>query len=772
MIIEVWLSHAVEGEFKIQGSDGWREAQVGLERDIENFWTLAEFFQSPFNAYGRMRTWMLMVEENHGPDAVIGAYCRYSPEERGFQWYELFIGEQAVGSFAESVGDDLGHGLEFGFVLKSFWAKMISRMETPVNVQSPEDLDGNAVDVIAPLLVTQSSQKIEKKNISFEQLKFWATKNVVTDMFSTDNYLQVGFDNTYEIEEIENTYSIPTDINPDLPVPIFSAKEAGETRIQVEMSIMALNLLGSMSLEFINSSSKIGAYIQINNDSPIALSHAIESYPGIYFSDVDDIRTVVLNVYTYDDIINLSVGSKIRIFYRILDDNFGDGSASHIILGTNEYQDNGSGVHGLEYNNRDYSLIIGNNRTSLRLTSQTVYPETQAHGFLTHDLLASVIKRISGANFFSEYLGSPNTVARQYDYTGCAADFMHYKGLQLRQYTLTEKPFFISLADIWSGVDPVHCLSLGYEKIDGQDCVVVRPRAEVFDDSQFSVMLSNVRTISRAYDKELFYNLIEIGYEKWESEDISGIDDPQSKRNYATILKKIGKKVQILSTMIGASLAFETTRRFVEKKSADYKFDNETFIQAVRYSEGEFHPELSEEFSDVTGLKNEETRYNKRITSARNLLRWLDFLCGGLKSYPDSFLKFTGGDGNYDMQATMEPGCPGDFDGEPLSEKQDIPVSGNPLFLPIVYTITHKLRFTEWLSILANKNIAIGVSQTDTNHQAFFIKKLSFRLSDGYLNLDAWPKRFFKLRVIQDETTEHENVNADIFDDTFNDTFN
>jgi hypothetical protein len=781
MILKIILTHAIEGSIEIPEPDGWKNAEVGLERDPD-LWTCTPYLKTPFDAYGDFRAFMLLVEQNHGPDAIVTAQVQYCEEERGFNFQELFPNcdiEIAVGSFTETVGGPSGHSLEWGFVMRSAYAKFQQRFETPVNVQSEEDLDGEEVEILEALTIPMTGQTIEKKTI-FDADPIEAEDLVETDSFgfgfSYDDELQefnfyTQAQNDKSVGEIDISYDTYFDFTDD-PVNLQASiefEEDGEIAVSMPAFQAVLKLAGlanaiDPTLNNISNVVLLGEFFYQKNEEAAVSFGFIEgdSAGGIIpgQAGVDDggafEKIFTIDFPDYSETVSISAGERIKFYVKWTLQYFLDTTnGEEPVLVTN-------------------ILSINSYPSAITVIQQSTFPDTEAEGFLTHDLLHSVTKRISGLPVYSEVLGSPNTIARQYDYVGCAANFMHFKGLQLRQYLLTQKPFFISAKDIWNGINPVHCLAMGMDKVNGENVIRVWKRSELFDENRISATLDNVRDISRSYDQEEFFNLITIGYDKWQSEDVSGIDDPQSRRNYATILKKIGRKIEILSSMIGASLAFETTRRFIKDKSADYKFDNETFILAVTL-DGEygFRPELNEEFSDVSNLLNEETRYNKRITSARNLLRWLEYLSGCLQMYSDSSFKFTGGEGNYDTVATMAPNeCGDDFGGAPLSEKQDIPVSEDYLFWPIAYTIKHPISFGKWLQIISDMHAAINVSQTDINHMPFFTKNLSIGLADAQMTLTAWPKRFFSIGIPQNMETERENRVGRRFDDTFGPEFN
>jgi hypothetical protein len=97
-------------------------------------------------------------------------------------------------------------------------------------------------------------------------------------------------------------------------------------------------------------------------------------------------------------------------------------------------------------------------------------------------------------------------------------------------------------------------------------------------------------------------------------------------------------------------------------------------------------------------------------------------------------------------------GCDGDYEGLPLDEKQDIPVSNDYLFWPVAFRIEHKMTFTEYKAIRAKPRKAIGISQTGVNHKAFFIKDLQYKIKTGEVSIVAWPKEYFEIQIVNGTT--------------------
>jgi hypothetical protein len=411
------------------------------------------------------------------------------------------------------------------------------------------------------------------------------------------------------------------------------------------------------------------------------------------------------------------------------------------------------------------------------LTFQTTAPATTTEALHTHDVVAGVLDRISGRTglFYSEYLGHPWT-SRVYPSIGCGSLKSNMKGLHIRGYSLVDKPFSSSMKDWWDGINPIDCLGMGYEKLSGDDIVRCEPPKYFFNDSSMSVLFSNIQTIKRSYDPDWQFNSIDYGYNKWQSQAAtgvgtpSGIDDPQSQGTRNTIFKIIGKKFKSLSTWLGASLALETMRRLGNLLSANYTYDDDICVICL-YSNGDgtFTPELDENFSSITGLSNSHTRYNTSISSVRNFLRWVPYLSGCLQSYLTSFFKFVPGQGNYTMSTTKTTSCDGDETGIAIAENQDLPIGTDFLFLPNLFEIDHYMDLDDYQTLVANKNKAIGISQTTLGHKKAFIKSLDYTLVTGLVKLVVWAKEPFEI-VVPDSFSSVEGTSIKYFEQPYHET--
>jgi hypothetical protein len=385
----------------------------------------------------------------------------------------------------------------------------------------------------------------------------------------------------------------------------------------------------------------------------------------------------------------------------------------------------------------------------VKVTALTTFPETESEGFLIHDVAGAILDRITTPDrFYSEYFGSPLTNYRQYENEGCAWNYAAFKGLHIRGYTLSEKKHFESFRGFWGGANPLFNLGLGYEEINGLQCIRVEHKSYFFDPDPV-VNLSWVNNIEESQDKDHQFKKITVGYNKWQAEDVSGIDDPQTKSIFATLFKNIGIEISIVSEWIAASLAIESTRRKTIEKRTDYKFDNDTFIIALNPepdgSPTVFTPELDENFESVSSLSNSDTRYNLFLTPLRNFHRWLTYFNGCLQKYLSSSYKFVSGEGNYDLTTDynctsgIKKDCEGTACGS-VSESGIVPVTVDYLFSPVLWEFEHPLTWDDYKLIRDNRTKAIGVSTSETEHATCFIKRLVFDVNSSKGKFVVWKR--------------------------------
>lgn len=731
------LSHEILGDLVISEPDGWKGAKIVLERDKDLF-SLIEYYkgsaEGSFVFYGDNGTenggidFIKQVEQTYGPDAQIDITVEFTPDDVYYE--ELFTGQLDL--FAKN--EMTGNKMQVPIIREDFWAKFINRFDTPVDLSSLTDLDGNAVDAAEPIDLFLTSQKVRMsyRGESTTQGYTDYPASVITE----GTYYQMSYDEV-ELEELKETFLLPQIDNTELPAPWFEPEYAGTYTFEFQT---VAHDYDPAYAPWGGGGDDIADYIRFYlNIEGVETEFTVGSL--VTSLNIDGGR-----IYTLTHTATLAANAKVWLY----------GKAIATLISTPDYPGT------IRWNGKLINATVDGNNVDIecyaRITADTTFPATQAEGYLIHDAIDAVVKRIVGNDhgLYSEYMGSAFTLARQYEDDGCAWNFGIVKGLQLRGYSLTEKPFFISLRQLWNGINPILNFGLGYETIDGVQMIRIEEKAHFFNETQ-SIELSNVRDITSKYDINHIFKTIKTGYKKWQSENISGLDDPQTKRTYATRFEKAGTELTIESDFIAASLAIENTRRTTREKNADYKYDNDTFIIALereQASPGLFYPELSENFTSITGLINSSTRYNSILTPARNLLRWANYIGGCLQLYTSSVYRFVSGEGNYDMVSDYD--CAGGMECQAVlcgsvSEKGNITVGDIPdyIFYPLEYPITIPLTWDEFTVIRNALKNAVGISQTDSAFAAFFLNKFEYDIVNGEVTFSAWPKRYFDIQNIE-----------------------
>lgn len=801
------LTHAIAGTASMSEPEGFVSGVIGFIRHPELSGLIKEF-KSGLRAYGSngtedgLRDWIKNVESVYGPDTIVTLKIYRAADNYVFAlWYTGEIGIQTVVE-----GLELDHYLEFTPVQTSLWRAAMARFDTPVDIHSPLNLDGEAVTVYPDEVLNLPSQVI-RYNGSYEKIynspprstsggnigilidweatildeikKFSIEEGVFTPDTNDINVIgiiDIPFDGYYEVtaKTVSSVFTGPApghweDHSADFKLrarkvgstffveSTSSVETVGADSFATDVIIFKENLLkGDQVAVYGIAGASAGnrtffGTLRLNWKTSAGL---VSTSNITLFGEqtIDGVLTsgtnVLLPFQTNPAENGLYVSSAVAwTRHSDLDSaseftnaavQVNSGSTGSLTFWTQENIVIDLGVDPISWiqindNSERTAPYSGTAVESyLRVIGDTTYKNTAAPAKLTHDVAASILDRITTfGKFYAPVLGSEFTRARVYDEAGTWWNNLNIKGVHLRGYSLAQKIFSMSMKDYWEGIKPLINPGMGYETVDGEEVITLRPLEEYYNP-EMSVLLSGVQRIKRKYGPE-YYNSVEVGFANGKTEDISGIDDPQ-KQTRASIFKNIGKPLKILCTWIAQGLTIEHARRTTKVKSADYKFDDNTFVIEGTKVGDEYTPRIDEDFTDTTGMLNANTRYNKHHTPAHIFLRHTNYLFAGLQKYVGSVYRFVSGEGNYDMTSTMVDGdLPDDNEGLPLAENGNIAVGTTVLWIPKIFEFEHYLTIEEFDIIDANRNKAIGISQTDANHQPFFIDELQMEIMTGQI---------------------------------------
>jgi hypothetical protein len=705
ILFRVTLSNEVVGSLVISEPGGWEDAKLKLVRNKE-YHSLVELYDQPLTFYGEGLNnnggldFIRNIETTQGLDAIITISIEVT-HDLGYSYEQLYSGIISL----ETVKEIDFYKLEAGVLREDFWQKFINRKNTPVDLAADLDLDNQSRVPINPITLPLPDQTLLKRYRA-EMYKNWGDGTLDFIVFEFDDATQNRFSGielpVIVSDTLEDRWPMTNEANPviDDNTPVFeffTAKYAGYYTLDVQIALSTSPYYGPSI--YGSTTPGVGMRIRKNKEATIAL------IPTDYGTNGVNGRTVYRKTQTF----YLKPGDMLTLYAYII-----NVSTTCYVIWPNE--------------------AAGLQESWIDLSSATIFPDSTTPSFKIKDALESIVSKITGKD--------NATVSNYLD--GCGGNYAIQKGFHIRGFTLEQKPFTMSFDEWWNGVDPILSLGMAAEKIGSppQDVIRVEPKSYFYDSSSTSVNLDYVNGIERAYDFDMVFKLIEIGYQEWAVESDSGLDDAQTNRVYRTRFKSVGKEVQILSRFIAAALTIEETRRQNDLKK-DYRMDEKTFIIALSDSSPDT-PELGGAFADVTNVISPETRYNIRLTVARNFERWKSFFSGCLQWYvasPVAQFTFVKGEGNLDMTSTLySDDCEAlGVSPEPtLSEKQNFDVEGDFLFMPVTYSFTHYLTWDQYKAIKENRNKAIGVSRSNTGHTKCFIDELSYEIASGSTSFTVW----------------------------------
>lgn len=717
------LSNDIEGTLQIHEPEGWDDGVLRLERN-KDYHSLVEYYSQPLifddteylsesgfidlfwgdemitmgddditfsdteyatgtNVLVGGMSYIKNIEETQGLNAIIKLNIKIS-EDNGVSYQNMFDGLIDIPSIKEI---DF-YKLECGVKRNDFWSKFINQKSKPVDIAGATDLDGNFVTPIIPITLPLPSQKIRS---IFERDNNYNPNNEslfypAISAASTNNIL--FFDNSrFKVDEIsERTeYGNQIDSTGVDPTTIsksnFLVKYGGSYLIEwTQRYFFAF----SASVNF-----EIKWFLAIKSEGVVTKTQIGATQTGSSASIADDGARIISTTKA------LNAGDEIFAYGTL-----GlSGSLTSVMFFPDYDTDLGAG----------YSPVY----TSFKVTANTIFPDTESTAVLIGDAAESILSKIT----------SVSNVLNDFYFSGCHGNYILLKGLHVRGYSFTEKPFNMSFDDWWEGANPILNLGLSYED---DDKIWIGDKIDLYDPVPI-LNLDFVNKIERSYETDRIYKSFEIGYQKWAAESDSGTDDPQSKRIYDTGLTTVGSDEKVLSKFYAASLGIEQTRRNSADKSKDWRLDDDTMIISINRDPNV--PEFSENFSGISGLLNSDFRYNVRISAVNNLLRWRNYFNGCLQIPGGTLYKFRSGEGNYDMSSTLHSDdC--DYNSF-VSEKGNYIVTDDILCTPRMYEFEHPITYAQYKTILANRKKAIGISSSDSDHVPAFIMDLQYKPTHG-----------------------------------------
>lgn len=400
----------------------------------------------------------------------------------------------------------------------------------------------------------------------------------------------------------------------------------------------------------------------------------------------------------------------------------------------------------------DPFFTINGNFSAFELNGQaqqTTEPST-AKAQVIHEALSKVGQVILDSEIpvDSMYYGRVNSTPVSYDENGCGSFMSLTSGYMIRQYP---DSFGISMSmnEMLDSLNAVDGIGVGFIQKDNDWRMSIEPMSFFYQDKRI-ILLENVPNIKRSFAEDRAFNKVTIGFDKWQTTAVNGLDEYCSKTEYTLGLRSITNNLELISPFLGSAYILEETRRkpYDDSSSTDTDYDNNIFMIALnRELNYDGSPALldkaekDENFTEINNILSPETSYNLRYMNAKNFLRILPIVSPVIAKYPQRSIIFTYGEGNKfaEVQDTID--CPSYYNGELLSANQNViwDESGElPVIIPEHIEFDYPLSSEQFLFIkdcLFNKDNELhnGYIELSNETETFkgFIVELKYKQING-----------------------------------------
>lgn len=775
---------------------GWDGDELILSRSpnyegLENYKsTELEFYNHVFNGLDKIRAGYTARGYDANFDIKIDAYCNDE------------LTDSIVGYLNFLTYQYEGNTVKLDFEESSFSRSFKSRIDTIINLDSNTGIDGGALTDITRKTVKLHSKEIqlfvESENSSlydkdtFEYLsaspaqsppyQFWDDEEHTIPSGSDDCetksntfYLQIAPDTAVVQDSgLVTQYGIPSGIT-KLENPWGRVEVAGDLEFQLDIEACMFiwaNTQGGVTAKLCDCGDEfdsdnflidtfnfqievvVGAQTQSDTISSYSRSVCSEEFFGDlvgkneeYMAEVGVTMTDTFSrPFNSDEQRRWNKKNRfVQITRGISFSNVNVGDDIYIRLKcfvTGDFEQRVSDTT-VQYICEGY---LGEN-TTISINSRTTTPPSETEGYLVYEALNRISESITGRTdaIRSEYFGRTDSVPKTYDVTGCEALNLYTNGKNLRNLVDgdgVKYPIYMSFADLFNDLSQKRCLGFKVERTGGLDYVRIEPIEYFYTNDSF-MTFSNVSGIREEVAIQRLYNDFEIGYNRWEIENLNGIDEFNTKHTYSIPSRNIKQKLQATTNYIAGGYAIEMTRRMqaTDNPTTDWKYDDENFCISLNriqvttdvyegtsqtYEPGEVS-ERSELYDSVVNVISPDTAYNLRFSPAECAMFWFKKLAPALLLKDEQALKFQSGTGNILLAKTrsVEDDC--SIIQSTLQENQDIDATASTfldlsriaLFQPTWIYFENPLSYNEFITIRENSNRSISVTCGGRSYSGF-----------------------------------------------------
>jgi hypothetical protein len=668
------LSESHVGTHEVTAPSDWKSMQHVLKRDmlyhgVGVSYTLAFTFVK--DAFG----FLLTVYNSIGVEAEI-LLTIYEWEPNEHEYFASYVGKISLLEFkAKSSGEFIVNADETGFRRVLLNAEDIS-----VDLYAAKSLTGldiNSTNALVPLIL-HSKATVETYEASASTNQPEYSFRPVSRADDCQGTLYIGFDdeklNEFNAFQYASGMMLGDEVNETIE---FKAK--GHITVNYTLDILVECLVddGDFDEATINWYLGVGLTDRYS-DRPEPNAKRIYHWNN-------------REKYGDDDNINGDLSHNIRITGKAeFDVEIGD---KLYYYGDAAVLDKSSPLFG------DYVFewrINASPANHIKVTGATTTDSSQAVGILYYEAFQKLTQFISGRNdaFYSELLGRTDSYPTQYAQDGEMSHIWISNGSQIRGFPYLERPIYATFKEAFAALNAVRPSGMSIE-VDAAGAEYVRIEGvEHYYSDEDVLDLGPVSDLEMQPAKEYYYNTVEVGFEKWGSNQDNSLDEVATKQNRTLPMLTPKATYSALCKYSGSGYLLEDVRRQQYALEPNKETDNDktNFLVCVLRTNGDaytWETERNQKLIVCDNVLDPSSVYNARIWPFRNFLRHGAMIRAGLRFREDLPIVFQEGNANY-IAKTQFIG-----ELEPITENQDITGAdlAKPLWIPEYYTFTAPLPY-------------------------------------------------------------------------------
>lgn len=732
-------------DLEIEEPTGWIDFEQSIKRDEKAHGMQFEASTGPLGFYGAAAEYLADQKETYGISASVTFLAEVACNT---EYEEAYRGRLNFGKYSRSCGIDCR--VEIPVEEESCQVVFKSRFDQKVDLDSLTAFDG--ITVLPDYLNMGQEIEIPAKTLLLED-EANLTQQVVEELTASPEWHTTTSPDTIQATLLPALNNIVSSslgtfnpspfpqlfaggnpqVIPDLPPTIDTATLLGSIECGLEETEIEYRLKGHVYLEGTNSLASFqiqiwrereGVYTQQyiwNNPTPgpggLTLFAYLNDPAGWDISGWP--REMDFDVSDSFSLPDIQQGDKLWFFVRPFSSTFG---------------------------NIDLLTWTQDPESYFKASTKAVCEPSEAKSYLIHETLSRVTEAVTNRcmRAKSEYYGRIDSEPFAFDTDGCGGLRMLTSGLKIRR--APEDKFFASPKDVLDGLYGIDNIGFGVEddaELPGKSVLRIEPVDYFYQDNEI-LRHELIPSAKFEIQEREHYSRILAGFKKWTVEQVNGLGEINSTREYRTSLETINNTIDLQSDLVTGSYPIEITRQqsFAATGAADTKYDNDIFLICLLRSAYGFAIEQGG-ITNPDNIFDPDTVMNYRLSPVRNLMRWYKSIANSYVNLSDSNSKllFSAGTGNITAEGELTQGVYDDIcklENMVIRENQNLFIThferqedAIPLWKPETVVYEYPMSVADYRMIKANPYGYISFQCGQGDFLKGYINEVKYRMARG-----------------------------------------